>query len=152
MKKCPSCKQLKPLIDFNKSKDRKDGHQVYCKICSRSQNQSHYNRNKSDYYARVVKARERNKQYIRSEKNKPCADCGIKYPWYVMDFDHLDATTKISEVSIMVNQAASIEKIQQEIDKCDLVCANCHRIRTFKRVPWGVEELADSFGFDPKVL
>lgn len=59
-------------------------------------------------------------------------DCGKKYPPYVMDFDHRDRRTKIAGINQMINlHSYSKDKILIEINKCDLVCANCHRIRTY---------------------
>lgn len=76
--------------------------------------------------------RERNQKFVREIKeSNPCKDCGIKYPHYVMDFDHLD--NKLDCVANMVGSSLSLETIQKEIDKCDLVCSNCHRTRTWKR-------------------
>ena len=48
-----------------------------------------------------------------------------------MDFDHRDGTTKVSSVTRLINR--SIEVLLAEVAKCDIVCANCHRIRTFER-------------------
>lgn len=71
---------------------------------------------------------QRNVEFVRSQKTGPCADCGIVYPHYVMDFDHRGDKRRI--ISNMTRY--SLESIKAEIAKCDLVCANCHRIRTFK--------------------
>ena len=60
----------------------------------------------------------------------PCADCGRSYPAYVMDFDHVRGTKSVG-ISLMFSY--SWQTILAEIAKCDLVCANCHRIRTFER-------------------
>ena len=76
-----------------------------------------------------ARCRERNQAYIHAAKAHPCMDCGLRYPPYVMDFDHRDPTTKHRQVSEM--STWSLESIQTEIDKCDLVCANCHRERTW---------------------
>jgi hypothetical protein len=62
---------------------------------------------------------------------KPCMDCGNQFPPYVMDFDHRDPTLKKNNVAYMAH--SSLDRIMEEIEKCDLVCANCHRIRTHKR-------------------
>lgn len=77
------------------------------------------------------RARERTKRLrilVDSAKNIPCMDCGIKYPSYVMDFDHRE--NKIENVSGMVSRGVAVSKILEEISKCDIVCANCHRVRT----------------------
>ena len=90
----------------------------------------HYDRNKEQYLDRNAQRRAECKQYVRDAKqDKPCADCGVVYPHYVMDFDHRDPAQKVGTVSRLAHDG-SIKKLQTEIEKCDLVCANCHRIRT----------------------
>ena len=64
-------------------------------------------------------------------KDKPCQDCGKKYPHYVMDFDHREGEKKLLEVARMVAGGWSLKKIMKEIKKCDIVCSNCHRLRTY---------------------
>jgi hypothetical protein len=65
------------------------------------------------------------------KEETPCTDCGNNFPYYVMDFDHL--SDKEYELSLMITQGYGMEKVQREIDKCELVCSNCHRIRTHNR-------------------
>lgn len=67
------------------------------------------------------------------KKDKPCTDCGGYFPEYCMDFDHLDPTTKVRGVSALARGGFSLKKILAEVDKCELVCSNCHRIRTHDR-------------------
>lgn len=67
----------------------------------------------------------------------PCADCGGLFPDECMDFDHLPGETKVRNVSALVRGGWSLEKIYAEVEKCELVCANCHRIRTKKRLNEG---------------
>lgn len=61
------------------------------------------------------------------KESEPCLDCNFYYPATCMDFDHVRGR-KIKDVGKMMNCGA--EKVQKEIEKCDLVCSNCHRIRT----------------------
>lgn len=93
--------------------------------------------NKADYQRKAMEtARIRNRLYVRQYKEgRPCTDCGIVYPWYVMEFDHTK-DNKFRDVCVMVNRGHAIAKIQEEIDKCDLVCANCHRLRSGARGNW----------------
>jgi hypothetical protein len=71
----------------------------------------------------------RMKQYGQQAKEgRPCFDCGVAYPNYVMDFDHVRGT-KDRDVSA----CTTLAMLKREIAKCDLVCANCHRERTFRR-------------------
>jgi hypothetical protein len=64
----------------------------------------------------------------------PCLDCKNFYPPECMDFDHLDPTTKVASVGHMIACRWSWVKIEVEMAKCELVCANCHRIRTKRRL------------------
>lgn len=65
---------------------------------------------------------------------KGCADCGIKgLPPYVYDLDHLDPESKLDHVSVLINQVRPWNIIRKEVLKCEVVCANCHRIRTEER-------------------
>lgn len=60
-----------------------------------------------------------------------CKDCGENYPFFLLDFDHLD--DKEFDVSSYRTKTLSLEKVKAEIAKCDVVCANCHRSRTYYR-------------------
>ena len=85
--------------------------------------------------ARRRKYRSARREFLNKQKDKPCFDCKIKYPYYVMDFDHRNGTQKIANIANLLNQNFwSYEKLLEEIAKCDVVCANCHRIRTHKRI------------------
>lgn len=66
----------------------------------------------------------------------PCMDCSLTFPACCMEFDHRDPEQKITTISIMANDTrVSYGDMIDETQKCDLVCACCHRIRTFQR--WG---------------
>lgn len=81
---------------------------------------------------RSQKRREEIRDIIREFKQeKPCVDCGIVYPYYVMDFDHI-GDNKIEDVSKMAKWFP-LEEIIAEIKKCEIVCSNCHRERTHSR-------------------
>lgn len=75
------------------------------------------------------KSKERNRQYIKSCKNKPCADCGGLFEPECMDFHHIDPKTKKFNVANLGNTARALKHIEEEISKCVLLCANCHRKR-----------------------
>lgn len=96
-----------------------------------------YQRNRAKTLERTKasnqRALERNTEYVRDIKeSNPCTDCGEFYPYYVMDFDHL--SDKEFNISRMVRSSHSIERLQSEIDKCELVCSNCHRTRSWNRM------------------
>lgn len=70
---------------------------------------------------------------IRKLKEVPCADCGQIFDPVCMDFDHLPEFSKAMNISYMVRHRMSWKKIAAEIKKCEVVCANCHRLRTKAR-------------------
>jgi len=99
------------------------------------QRRAHYYKNKESYIARAKKLREEMVMYVRQAKDVPCSDCNNRFPHYVMDFDHRDQLTKLNKISNMVSQG-NWKKLKNEISKCDVVCANCHRERTAKSLGW----------------
>jgi hypothetical protein len=73
---------------------------------------------------------ERNSQLIKKAKDVPCVDCGERYPPYVMDFDHVRGEKRTRVGNMMYY---SVKALEEEISKCEVVCANCHRERTHGR-------------------
>jgi hypothetical protein len=65
-------------------------------------------------------------------RSVPCMDCGGRFGPCAMEFDHRNPAEKVQGVTRMIGRA-SAERILAEVDKCDIVCANCHRMRTFGR-------------------
>lgn len=93
-------------------------------------NAKYYAKNKDRHKQRVKEYKQKVADYIKSVKeSSPCLDCGEYYPYYVMVFDHLkDKDGDISRAGNVYGW--SIKRVQEEINKCELVCANCHRTRT----------------------
>ena len=73
------------------------------------------------------------KATVRAYKRKPCQDCGNSYPYYVMDCDHRPDEEKLYQVAQIHKNQHTLAKVQAELDKCDVICANCHRMRTYER-------------------
>jgi hypothetical protein len=86
-------------------------------------------RRKSGITTRKKGNQSKNRAYIRKIKDVPCMDCGISYPYYVMDLDHRDPTTKYKSLGEMQKHPHDI--VILEVAKCDVVCSNCHRERTW---------------------
>lgn len=85
-----------------------------------------------EYVKRRLHAQcERNTKIVAALKSEPCTDCGKSYPPYVMDFDHVRGK-KAGRIAVF-KTSRCLQTVLAEIDKCDLVCANCHRERTEKR-------------------
>ncbi len=68
------------------------------------------------------------------KQGKPCGDCNGIFHHFAMDFDHREGTEKLFAISTSVAIGASKELIEQEIAKCDLICSNCHRVRTWTKI------------------
>lgn len=81
-----------------------------------------------------AKYRGRIRATIAEAKNRPCADCGGRFPTCVMDFDHVRGEKKFKVAqAVQLAYGLSLDRVRAEIAKCDVVCANCHRIRTASR-------------------
>lgn len=91
-----------------------------------------YLRNKDKIYGRYRDTRVLWARKVDLLKSKPCMDCGGEFQPCVMDFDHREPADKIANVSRLVRDG-KFKQILDEIAKCDVVCANCHRIRTWRR-------------------
>ena len=71
------------------------------------------------------------KEFIRLIKElEPCADCGKNFPYYIMEFDHVRGSKRGNVSTISDN---SWKQVLEEIDKCDVVCSNCHKRREYDR-------------------
>ena len=133
MKTCKKCQKEKDECQFNRRSCTRDKLNLYCKECSRQYTRTSYTNNREYYIKRnraVVKELEETVRSIK--KSTPCKDCGNYYPYYVMDFDHRDAKNKDFCVASKRNWGR--KKLFREIAKCDVVCSNCHRERTHKRL------------------
>lgn len=139
MKTCNKCNQDLEDEQFN-VRTKKNGCiqlQSYCRECQKLYWKKYYSTNQYNCIKRL-RASNRNKKlilrkFIDEYKNKPCVDCKQSFPPYVMDFDHIDKN-KIASISTMVSCLRAKSKIIEELNKCELVCSNCHRIRTYKRL------------------
>lgn len=110
---------------------------TWCTKCLRK-DMSRRRKKNPKHYTELAR-KHRNKSYaqkrllIDSIKANPCMDCKKRFPAPVMQFDHRDGNTKIKAISTLMRNTVKWETIEKEIAKCDLVCANCHAIRTHKR-------------------
>lgn len=133
LKKCSKCLRLLDENEFN-WKFKFTRRSYHCKDCSRKYIQNHY-KNNLDYY--IKKALKRNSMIkSRSYKflgpyllNHPCIDCGEKNI-LVLEFDHKDRKMKDGEISLIIQKGATLDKLIAEVEKCEIRCANCHRIKT----------------------
>ena len=138
MKHCSQCKQSKDLSEFSKNIAKPDGLQAICKTCMKVIRKNHYQANKA---ATVKKSADRRRMLVNMvwayKSQHPCVDCGESNP-VVLDFDHI--RDKKFGISAMCMNGNSWERISEEIEKCEVVCSNCHRVRTFDRGEWKRED------------
>lgn len=135
MKTCNRCKQEKPLSEFNKK--RKSGVQPYCRPCQgeyqREKYGSHtgYVRNLEVIYRSRRKRKEALIQWLYEYlSTHPCVDCG-ETDIRVLEFDHV--LEKSFDISEAIRWVSPVEKIEKEVEKCEVRCSNCHRIVTHER-------------------
>ena len=133
-KKCNECNQEKAIDNFSK---KGSGRTAKCKKCMIPLRKLDYESNKAYYIKKSAKHNKiygkRNLQHmIDFLKKHPCIDCGETDP-IVLEFDHI--ANKNINVSAMV-KSYSIKLIDEEIAKCEVRCANCHRKKTAIQLDW----------------
>jgi len=135
MKRCGMCQQLKPESEFSR---KGKNLQSKCKECHREYHRCYYKKNKARFIAKNRRNKNRQRRRLRlilwEAKQRPCQDCGgVFHPW-VMEFDHRESSLKLDAVANLVSHGCTDERLRNEISKCDVVCANCHRMRTYHRL------------------
>lgn len=133
-RRCSACHTSKPLNQFKIKSVHPDRviYQAYCIPCQREYRKRHYRANKEEYLRRVRERNQRLRRLVQDAKAKPCADCGVQYAPWQMDFDHVRGV-KVKGLANLLGWKVSIRKVLAEIAKCEVVCANCHRDRTHHR-------------------
>jgi hypothetical protein len=139
MKHCTGCLTEKAESEFVWRNKEKGLRASRCRDCTRKSVNSHYASNKT-YYVKKAKVRKKSYQvelwtmlgeYLSSH---PCVDCG-ETDLRVLDFDHVRGV-KLFNISSAVRDQRSIKSVVEEIDKCEVRCANHHRIATAERAGW----------------
>ncbi|HET9197259.1 MAG TPA: hypothetical protein VFN92_03270 [Solirubrobacterales bacterium] len=134
MRRCGRCKEEKPLDEFAWRRQARGQRDNYCRPCRSAYHREHYLANKQRYIDNAA----RRKKVLLQERfiflmayfgDHPCVDCGESDP-IVLEFDHL-RDKKFGIATGIRNRNWS--DVLEEIAKCDVVCANCHRRRTVKR-------------------
>jgi hypothetical protein len=150
MKRCTKCEQELPFEDF--APNKRDRYDSMCRPCRRAYQNAWYRktgaRRREQINAcnarRIKRSKERIAAYLSSH---PCVDCGEK-DIIVLEFDHVRGK-KVGNIADLWRHSAW-NRVAEEIEKCDVRCANCHRRITHTR-RWAVGELADPSGSGPEV-
>ena len=122
---CSKCSTEKEVKEFNSSKRQKDGYHVWCKVCVKIHDQD---RHRLLSPTRVVQNRERRastREFISSLKMK-CTQCPEEHI-SCLEFHHLGDDKKDFNISDAVRRGYSQKRILEEVKKCVILCANCHR-------------------------
>ena len=136
MKVCTRCgPPAQPVENFAIRNRAKGTRQYVCRNCQNEYVRQHYQTHRVKYIekARLWTAKQSriNAEFLIDYlRHHPCTDCG-ESDIVVLEFDHL--RDKLMDVSVLSTGGYSLEKVKREIDKCEVVCANCHRRRTAKR-------------------
>ena len=130
MKLCNKCNKKQNETEFGFKNKKLNKRASICKTCHKAYSKDHYQQNTQKYKDKANKRnKERlqaNREYITEIKKQGCSLCSESNPCCI-DFHHTDPTTKSGTVSQMVVSYLSIQTIQYEVDKCVLLCSNCHR-------------------------
>jgi hypothetical protein len=133
VKRCSKCREVKPLHEFNRLRKANDGRQSYCRDCNKAYHYRNWDKHMAQIRARRVRSRQEAREFIVGYlRDHPCVDCG-ETDVVVLEFDHL--RDKTSNVSNLIG-SGQLKRLKREIEKCEVVCANCHRRRTARRGDW----------------
>ena len=136
---CGRCHVAKPIGEFTVKNAARGTYRSYCRPCCREYGKEHYRKNLAAYMSRArTRAtidRKRNREYVAEYlSTHPCLDCGESDP-VVLEFDHRDPARKRNDVGRLIHTSA-LNTLKAEIEKCDVRCGNCHRIRTSEQYGW----------------
>ena len=136
---CNHCLQAKDEAEFNWRWKALGIRQPACRDCQHGQNKTYFEGDAKKRHLQQVKERKHAvrdlaREYIWDYLSKhPCEECGESDPM-VLEFHH--EHSKEYPVSVMINGGYPIPKIEAEIAKCRVLCANCHRKLTMKERGW----------------
>jgi hypothetical protein len=141
MRNCPRC-ESKDESEFNWRSKTKGTRQSLCRVCQCAVTTAHYRANEAPYKNRALTQKKAAKEaFWKWLSVQSCVDCGESDP-VVLDADHVRGRKRPGGVAQMLRDACAWETVQQELLKCEIRCANCHRRKTarergFTRMPTG---------------
>jgi hypothetical protein len=139
LKKCSRCGIEQPISGFQWKNRARGWYRSWCRSCARAYSHQHYLDNAETYKARRRRRGGNGRARVRALVTEyltqhPCVDCG-EASRAVLEFDHRDPSQKRLPVSRLA-EIAGWRTVLQEIEKCDVRCANCHRKRTAAQFGW----------------
>jgi hypothetical protein len=100
----------------------------------RAYQRAHYHANKEKWREKRLRWEGKMRALILAAKDRPCVDCGGRWPAIVMEFDHRPETAKKFNLGDQRARKNGLKVVQEELAKCDVLCPTCHRIRTLRRL------------------
>lgn len=147
MKLCKRCATEKPEEAFSKNKGSKDGLSFYCRECKKFYQKRYAKDGTERFVNSNLKSRAKRKREVTAKildhlMTHPCVDCGESDP-IVLEFDHVRGV-KFKPISQMAGQGAGWRSVAEEIAKCEVRCANCHRRKTGKDQDWFMLQMIEN--------
>ena len=126
LKVCSCCKEKKTIQEFYKNNTEADGYHHYCKTCTLKINSKYRNTllGKQKHYKANLLNRQRNYKLLKQLKSNGCAICGYNKCTKALDFHHVIPKDKKFYI---VADSMQREDLIEELNKCILLCSNCHR-------------------------
>lgn len=133
-RRCGRCHECKPSLEFAWRRKARGQRDSYCRDCRAAYKQEHYSKNRQRYVDNAAAWRRRTLderwEYLRAYlAEHPCVDCG-ETDLLVLEFDHLRDKEFVISVGITHKPWPAVLR---EIEKCEVLCANCHRRRSAAR-------------------
>lgn len=127
MKECRECHEIKDIVEFYVDRKAKDGHNGICKECCKINNQQYRKGKEEAFLQRARDSGKKRKIKAIKYKGGKCEYCGESFDGYpcVFDFHHVSPGSKVHNIAKML--LLSWGRVILELDKCVLLCANCHR-------------------------
>lgn len=137
---CTKCEKDLPEEEFHFKVKSEGKRKTICKTCTKKYRKLYYDDNRESAIAYSLESNKermvRNQQFVWDYlKEKHCVNCGEKDP-IVLQFDHINEKDKFKEISTLISEKYGIETIKTEIEKCQILCANCHLKKTAEQFEW----------------
>ena len=132
-KECPRCRLTKPIAKFG-SRRGESAAQAYCRLCNMEYQKQYYVDNRTTALKKAGDRKIRQRKILTNFlttylKDNHCVNCGNDNI-VVLEFDHLDPSLKSFSISDAISNGTSLTRLMKELRKCQVLCRNCHGIKT----------------------
>ncbi len=125
---CSKCGLKKPEKDFYKRSNKKRGFSYSCIVCDKKYHREYYKKDRENSIIRSKRTRYKIKTKLDLLKVETgCKICGFNKSSFALDYHHIDPATKLDSIGNLYHNSSK-KSLDEEIKKCVLLCANCHRM------------------------